>query len=431
VTPLLQSLQTRFAELPPSVIGTGALADARCSAWAATLADGLPGPRSESWKYTSLRAFERRSFVAAEATSIDPGLLSAIPAPRIVFVNGRFDAGLSQVEGLADGITLAPLSSLLATGDASVSAFVARQFEGREAAFARINAALASEGAVLRAREGCKAHAPLHLVFVGAPQSADATWSTASLIELAAGAELCVVEHHLAADGHAHFSNGRVQVALGERARLIHARLQDDAAAATQINRSDARLAARACYHRVDLELGSGLSRHELNVVLAGDGAELVANGVLLADGRRHIDTRLGILHEAGNTSSEMNWRGLGAARGRAVFHGGIVIAAGADGSAAALSNKNLLLSDEAEIDTQPVLEIHADEVRAAHGATVGQLDPTAMFYLRSRGLPADEARRLLTVAFCREPLAAIEDSALSALLAAQLDARLHAGGAL
>ena len=161
-------------------------------------------------------------------------------------------------------------------------------------------------------------------------------------------------------------------------------------------------------FFSLDLELGGALSRHELNVRLEGANAELVANGVLLASGRRHLDTRLGIVHIARDTRCELGWRGMAAGRGRAVFHGGIEIREGADGTDAQLSNKNLLLSDTAEIDTQPVLVIHADEVTAAHGATVGQLDDSAMFYLRSRGLPEDEARAPLTAAFVREPLVSV-----------------------
>ncbi|HZV37952.1 MAG TPA: SufD family Fe-S cluster assembly protein, partial [Pseudoxanthomonas sp.] len=191
--------------------------------------------------------------------------------------------------------------------------------------------------------------------------------------------------------------------------------------------RTDAVLARDAEYRRIDLELGGALSRHELNVRLEGDGARLFANGVLLATARRHVDTRLGIDHIARDTACELTWRGLGAGHGRAVFHGGILIRAGADGADANLSNKNLLLSENAEIDTQPVLEIHADEVKAAHGATVGRLDANALFYLRSRGLPQAEARRLLTAAFCREPLAVIEDARLRAVLTARVDAALAA----
>jgi Fe-S cluster assembly protein SufD len=132
----------------------------------------------------------------------------------------------------------------------------------------------------------------------------------------------------------------------------------------------------------------------------------------------------LGIEHVAGDTFCELLWRGLAQGRGRAVFHGGILIRAGADGSSAMLSNKNLLLSDQAEIDAQPVLEIHADEVQAAHGATVGRLDETALFYLRSRGLDADAARALLVRAFCLEALRPVQDEALSDFLSSRLDAR-------
>ncbi len=196
---------------------------------------------------------------------------------------------------------------------------------------------------------------------------------------------------------------------------------------ATSLLRTDAVLARDADYRRVDLELGAALSRHELNVRLEGDNARLTANGVLLAGGRRHVDTRLGIDHIGRDTACELTWRGLGAGRGRAVFHGGILIREGADGTDAALSNKNLLLSDNAEIDTQPVLEIHADEVKAAHGATVGQLDANALFYLRSRGLTQAEARQLLTTAFCREPLGVIAHAGVREALLARVDAALAA----
>jgi len=170
------------------------------------------------------------------------------------------------------------------------------------------------------------------------------------------------------------------------------------------------------------------LSRHELNVRLEGDSAQLTANGVLLGNGRRHIDTRLGIEHIARDTSSEMVWRGVAANRSRVVFHGGIHIRAGADGTDANLSNKNLLLSADAEIDTQPTLVIDADEVKAAHGATVGQLDANALFYLRSRGLAADQAQQLLSAAFCHEPLNAL-DARLTEQLRRQLDIALAQAG--
>lgn len=398
---------------------------ARRAALDDALRDGLPGPRSEAWKYTSLRQLERRAFVpTSTAPGIDPALLADIPAPRLVFINGVHVPSLSMADGLPDGVELRPLSAALAEGNEAMR-FPVHRFERGDEVFARLNAALANEGALLRVAENVRIAEPLHLVFFGTADGADRAWHLRNLIELQAGTSLIVIEHHLQAADHANLANTLGQVHLGRGARLVHARVQADGERATSLLRTDSVLARDAEYYRVDLELGGALSRHELNVRLEGDNARLLANGVLLAGGRRHVDTRLGIDHLARDTASELTWRGLGAGRGRAVFHGGILIREGADGADANLSNKNLLLSENAEIDTQPVLEIHADEVKAAHGATVGRLDANALFYLRSRGLPQVEARKLLTAAFCREPLAAIEDAGLRAALATRVDAAL------
>lgn len=393
------------------------------------LREGLPGPRNESWKYTSLRQLERRSFSAVEhAPVLDPMLLADIPGPRAVFVNGRYSVALSLTSDLPEGVSLQLLSEALAEGGESAR-FLSRRFERSDEVFARLNAALADEGVLLRVDENVHVATPLHLVFVGAEAQTDAAWHLRHLIELRAGASLKVFEHHFAAGPHAHLSNALIHVHVGRGAQLAHARVQRDSATATTVLRTDAVLASDAEYRRVDLELGGVLSRHELNVRLEGDRARLTANGVLLGEGRRHVDTRLGIDHIGRDTACELTWRGLADGRGRVVFHGGILIREGADGTDAALSNKNLLLSDNAEIDTQPVLEIHADEVKAAHGATVGQLDAQALFYLRSRGLPQAEAQQLLTVAFCREPLAVIEDPAVRELLTHRIDHALASLG--
>lgn len=421
---LLDSLASTFDTMPArDAAGFGA---SRRAALDAALRDGLPHARVESWKYTPLRALERRTFAPTGTVPVlDADLLAQIPAPRIVLVNGRYDANASDMTGLPDGVSVQPLSRLLADGDAQGSDFLARRFARADEVFAKVNAALADEGVVLRADASARATTPVHMVFVGAPAEGDRAWHLRHLVELAAGAQLDLVEHQLAAGEHRHFGNAIMHVHLGANARLRHARVQDESSGATLINRTDAVLAAQAEYRRLDLELGAGLSRHELNVVLQGDESKLHANGVLLADGRRHLDTRLGIDHAARDSSCELTWRGIGADRSRTVFHGGILIREGADGTNAQLSNKNLLLGAGAEIDTQPVLVIHADEVQAAHGATVGQLDPTAMFYLRSRGIPLDAARALLTAAFCRETLSVFEDAGVREAVAARLDVAL------
>lgn len=393
----------------------------------AALRDGLPHARSEAWKYTSLRALERRAFAFASAASpgaVDPALLAGIPAPRMAFVNGRFDPASSDLSGLPAGVELRSLAAALASGDRDTHV-LARRFDHPDEVFARLNAALAQDGVLLRVEAGVHVEAPVHLVFIGAPTAPDSASHARHLIELRRGAAMTIVEHHLQGGEHANLGNALTHVHLAADSALVHARVQDEAGRATLFARTDAVLGRNAHYRRIDLELGAILSRHELNVRLEGEGARLDANGVLFANGRRHLDTRIGIEHIARDTTCNLLWRGLGAGRGRAVFHGGITIRAGADGSDANLSNKNLLLSDSAEIDTQPVLEIHADEVKAAHGATVGQLDPTAMFYLRSRGLSEAEARRLLTAAFCREVVATVASPALRETLGQALDRAL------
>ena len=421
---LLDSLASSLDVM--AVRDAAGLGDIRRAALEDALRDGLPHARVEAWKYTPLRALERRAFVRADAApAFDHAALAAIPSPRIVFVNGRFDAGHSDLAGLPEGVTLQPLSRVLREGDAREANFLARRFERADEVFAKVNAALADEGVVLRAEADVRAEAAVHLVFVGVPTNTDLAWHLRHLVELKAGAELRVVEHQLAIGDHRHLGNSLMHVHLGREARLLHARVQDASTGATLLHRTDAVLASDAEYRRLDLELGAALSRHELNVTLQGDNARLHANGVLLADGKRHLDTRLGIDHAARDTACELTWRGIGTDRGRAVFHGGILIREGADGTNANLSNKNLLLSEGAEIDTQPVLVIHADEVQAAHGATVGQLDQNAMFYLRSRGIPEPTARALLTAAFCRETLSVLEDAGVREAVAARLDAAL------
>ena len=426
---LLDSFAAAFDSLAQrEAAGLGAH---RREALDAALRDGLPGPRSEAWKYTSLRALERRAFVPATAVvSLDESMLDTrlaqIPTPRMVFVDGRVDTGRSDVSALPASVEAVPLSWVLRNMEPRDANFLQRRYAGADEAFSVLNAALAEEGAVVRVDHAVDVPATtLHLVFIASGSTAEAAVALRHFIDLRNDSALHLIEHHIALGEHRGLANHVSHVHLGQRARLTHVRVQANAEGANAFARTDAVLARDAEYRRTDLELGAALSRHELNVRLEGEGASLTANGVLFADGKRHLDTRLGIEHIARNTSCDLLWRGLGAGRGRAVFHGGIVIREGADGANANLSNKNLLLSAQAEIDTQPVLVIHADEVQAAHGATVGQLDPTALFYLRSRGLPEADARALLTAAFCREVLAGIDDSTLRESLTTVLDAHL------
>lgn len=396
-------------------------------------AGGLPDTRVEAWKYTTLRALGQRRFVdgdeSALTRAVEPSALAlpGVDGARLVFVNGVFRADLSLLDGLPAGLTLQPLSQALHADAEPLRFALSRRHPEADEAFTQINAARARDGVLLRVADHAKISAPVQLVFVGASAEGDLAWHLRNVIELGEGAELTLVEQHLASGEQAHLATVVSDIELREGARLQHTVLQHAASGSSLIRRSSLRLHARAHATLHLAELGGALVRHDLRAELIGDGAQLATRGVFMPHGRQHVDTQLAIRHQALNTTSSSVWRGVASDRARGVFRGAIVVAPGADGSDANLSNKNLLLSPTAEIDTKPELEIYADEVKAAHGATVGQLDERSLFYLRSRGIPLAEARALLTAAFCRAVLDDLPNEALrehlSSLLIAQLPA--------
>ncbi|MHC1480600.1 Fe-S cluster assembly protein SufD [Frateuria aurantia] len=428
--PLLAS-QLAGAE-PPTVAEPTWLSELRQSYRQILVDTGMPGPRSETWKYTSLRALAQRSFAMhdAEAASLplDAGLwqIPELEGPALVFVNGVFRADLSALDALPEGVTLEPVSEVLAAGRGDEL----RQLWDSEVVdsadvLRRLNASRAHEGVVLRVAAGIEVEPLIRLVHVSAPAAQAQAWHLRSLIQLDEGASLRVVEQHVSSGAHQHLATLTSLHTVAAEARLQLVVLQQTAMGAHLFRHTRFQLASRAEAAIHAVELGGGLVRHELAAQLEGDEAGFDSRGVVVASGRQHIDTQLQLRHAARNSRSDAVWRGVADERSRVVFRGAIVVAEGADGTDASLANKNLLLSAQAEIDSKPELEIYADEVKAAHGATVGQLDERALFYLRSRGIPLEQARRLLMAAFCQEVLDQVPDPALrqhvSSLLLAQL----------
>jgi len=373
--------------------------------------------REESWRYSrnALRALTQGAFAASAADAApEPALLAradweATRGRRVVFVNGVASARWSDTSALGEAVQVA--------------------HDGTQA---RI---------VLR--DGAKG--ALHLVYLSQPGATATLWQGALTLEAQSGAT-DVIENHLAGysplplagevgaqsapgEGGARRSldvlgvlRCEYRIAPGARLRLLA--LSDLDASASLIRRQHTHIAAGAALDATIALFGGRLQRTDLRVELAETGARCRLRGAFVPSAREHVDVQLDIRHAARDTASDVLWRGVADGRGRGILRGAITVAAGADGADAQLATKNLLLSPHAEIDAQPVLEIHADEVKAAHGATVGQLDDRALFYLRSRGVPAALARQLLIAGFCREALdtAAPEFVAsLEALLAARL----------
>ncbi len=424
-------LERMLSEAPRASVGNaGWLALARTNALEQLARDGMPGPRSEAWKYSSLRALSQRSYQPGDAEAgarlIDSELLElpGLDGPRLVFVNGAFRNDLSLLASI-DGLQFDALSNVLESNPESLQPFLSRSFDDVAQFFSRLNTALVSEGAVIRVAAGMTIEPLLHVVFVGAAASTEFAWQLRNIIDVGEGASLRLVEHHVGELAQNHFGNVVNQIAVHANARLDLMQVQNSAETASLVRRTDVTLDADAHLELRSIEAGALWMRHDLAVQLIGDRSRFVSRGVFALRGRQHADTRLDVRHAARDSACDIVWRGVADQRSRGIFHGAITVEPGADGSDAYLSNKNLLLSEQAEIDTQPVLEIYADEVKAAHGATVGQLDERAMFYLRSRGLSADEARSLLTLAFCRVAFDSIENEALREHLDALLLERL------
>jgi Fe-S cluster assembly protein SufD len=265
---------------------------------------------------------------------------------------------------------------------------------------------------------------PLHMVYASIPGAAPTRWQAVADLDLMAG-RASVIEQYVGAAGADVLGALHSRITIAPGAELHLTTLSDLPDSVSHYRRVNTTVAQGGNCRFTDAIFGGRLQRADLNIDLNGKGARFESRGAFVLRGRQHADTHLDIRHAARDTICDVLWRGVADQRARGVFHGAITVAPGADGADARLSNKNLLLSAQAEIDTQPVLEIYADEVKAAHGATVGQLDETALFYLRSRGVPVAMARSLLIAGFCREAFAAMADvdvrGRLDALLAERL----------
>ena len=368
----------------------------------------LPGPRDERWRYSTLRALNQRTFKTAPTASAPLGdVLQARIAslsPRLVFIDGRLDAALSDLVALGDAVTL----------DASAPP----ANPSPHWPFARA-AAAAAPTVALRITAACAT--PVHLLSITTAAAQDAVVQQSLRVELTPGTEASVVHHRLGESDGTAFVNLWRDLVLADGATLHWLEAADEGERASIVIGTRAVLGAAARFELGEVAAGAALYRHDLDATLAGEQAELVVRGCTMVTKRRHADISIDARHRAKHTRSDIVWRGLADQRGHGIFAGQLIVEEGADGADAALSNKNLLLSPHAEIDTRPVLEIHADEVKAAHGATVGRLDERSLFYLRSRGIPEADARRILQLAFAREPLLQLADATLRDLALAAL----------
>jgi len=410
-----QPLDDVFAAARARVPGSGAIADARQAAFDAFVQQGLPHRRIEEWKYTDLRALLReiaplagapdQAALARARTAV--ASLGMTGARALVLVDGVFQAELSDLADLDAGLRLRSLRETLAAEGAAVL-----QSGAASDAMTALNTAMVTDGVVIDVADGTVLAKPLHIVHVATASSASTF--TRSRLLIGKGARVTLVESFVAAEGAAAYqASDALFLDIGDKAELQHVRFMEDALDAANITTGVFTLGAKVKFNTFNLTSGGGVSRYQGFITFNGEGSELTTNGVNLLGGRRHGDTTLLVDHAVPHCTSREVFRSVLDDRGHSVFQGRIIVRPDAQKTDGKMMTRALLLSDEAEIDNKPELEIFADDVTCGHGATAGALDESLLFYLRARGLPEKEAQALLITAFVGEAIESIVDDDL------------------
>lgn len=397
---------------------------------------GLPTTDVEDWKYTNVTPIARGNFtpVAPDSQSeLSADVVADFIAPeassRLVFVNGVYRAEFSSIENLPAGVVVANLREAL-TGEHEfdLRSHLARPTATEIDGFNALNAAfLGSSGALIYLPKGAQVTAPIQLLFltVNAPQPPVIFPRVLVVAERESAAT--IIESYAATEESVSFTNVVVEIFVGENARVTHYKVQRESERAFHIATTNAELGRSGVYDLTTITLGAQLSRHGLNIKLAHEGAECWADGLYLVGTGQHADTHSLIDHSSPHCTSHQLYKGILDGKSRAVFNGKVFVHRDAQKTDAMQSNKNLLLSNEARVDTKPQLEIYADDVKCAHGATVGQLEEEELFYLVSRGLHTDLARNLLTYGFAEELVEKIKIESIKRQLDEAILNRLHA----
>jgi len=431
VTPAEQSLVDTAAQVRG---GPAWLDEARAGALAAFQRAGLPTPRHEDWRFTSLAPLAGITFSPARGE--DAGLaarLAALPAPagaRLVFENGRFRRDLSTGGALPPGAALGSLAEGLAHAPEAIRPHLSRLARPEGLAFTALNAASMGDGAFLLLPAGAVVDAPIELLFAGGAPGHALVHHPRVLVVAGEGARATLAEVYLGGE-HVYLTNAVTELVLGDGAVIEHVKLQDEGPHAFHVSSLFAEQGAGSRLAAHSLALGAQLSRAEVRARLVGEGGALDASGLYMADGTRLTDSFSWIEHTVPRCTTAETFKGILDGHARGVFAGRIRVLPGAQKTDARQMNSNLLLSDDAVVDAKPQLEIFADDVKCGHGGTVGQLDEASLFYLRSRGVAEEEARSLLIWAFAAEMVGRIGPAALRAQGRALVAARLPAGAAL
>jgi Fe-S cluster assembly protein SufD len=381
---------------------------------------GFPTTKNEDWHFTSVApiveaAYPPRTTPGGDVKPADltPFTFGAGDWPTIVFVNGVFAPELSSLDTLPDGVKVYDMATALRTGDPLVERHLSKFAASELNAFTALNSAFVSEGAVVRIAKEFEVDRPIHILFVSDAIAAKTQSNPRTLIVAERHSKATVIESYVATGEASYFTNAVTEVLLEDGANLSHLKIQRESPRAFHVGTIEAEQKRDSHYQSFSFSTGAALSRTNIYTTLDGEGAGATLNGLYMLDGEQHCDHQTRIEHAQPNCFSRELYKGVLDGASHGVFNGKVYVDPIAQKTDGKQTNKVLLLSERAQVDTKPQLEIFADDVKCTHGATVGRVDETALFYMKSRGINKELARRLLTYAFAAEVLETIEVEAV------------------
>ena len=427
--PYVEAQQAQARELPGA--GVAALDRSRSEALEILGERGLPSQRDEDWKYTSIKPITRSRFspavsgVDCSEDFIAGSAIENLDAWQLVFADGFHLPHRSKTTGLPEGVQVAGLAEALTRDPGPIVDRLGSAVGKVPHGFAAMNSAFVGDGALVEVAPGVQLEKPIELLFVSGCSGEGFLSLPRNLVILGEGSQCSIIERHISFGAERSLSNSLTEIILDKNATLNYCCAQDQAERTFHVGGLFARLAHSAKLKATTVTVGKAWVRNDARIDLDAEGAHANLDGAYLAFGRCHVDNHTHISHNAPECTSRECYKGVLGDRGHAVFHGRIVVQPNAQKTDSEQSNQNLLLSADAQIDTKPQLEIYADDVKCAHGATVGQMDESALFYLVSRGINRETARRMLTLAFAAEVLETVTPSTLQSYLASQVSGQL------
>ncbi len=369
---------------------------------------GFPTTQQEEWRFTNVKRIAETAFTLAErpellsSEAISPFVLDE-DYLRLVFINGHSVAELSATRATPPGVVVSSLATALADHPALIQDHLGQLFNDESACFGALNSAFIRDGAFVHVPSGVVLERPIHLLFISTNDSSPTACYPRNLIIADRDAQVTIFESYVSLNAGVYLTNAVTEVSVAENAVVDHCKLQQEGADGYHVATTQVRQQRSSRFSSHYVSLGGRLVRNEINVTLDGEGGECTLNGLYVGAGDQHMDNRTRIDHAKAHCNSHELYKGVLDDRSKGVFNGKIYVHPDAQKTDAKQSNRVLLLSDDAVIDTKPQLEIYADDVKCTHGATVGQIDETALYYLRSRGITEELARSLLVYAFANE----------------------------